>query len=273
MRADQIDKSKHPRKKFNYFESEDDIVAQVRAATGLIEGVRHPLTFIMEACDDIAYCVLDVEDSVKKGMVSIYDAIAWLSHKSQGESSERKALVQRVITRTERDITKYREFGLSPSELNDAAMQKLRVHSIAEMVNAVIRRAEAAMPEMLQGSYDLPILQDSDGALLRDALQDFAREHAYKHRSVLEKELKGYKVITSLMEIFWNSIESRRKNTSGPFDRYVYGRISENYRRVAENTAGTLPAYYCDCRLLADMVAGMTDGFATDLYQELLEYR
>ncbi|MGA7886705.1 MAG: hypothetical protein WCA44_13255, partial [Acidobacteriaceae bacterium] len=37
---------------------------------GLKEGQRHPLTWIMEACDDIAYSVLDVDDLLKKGMMS-----------------------------------------------------------------------------------------------------------------------------------------------------------------------------------------------------------
>lgn len=60
-----IDKSKAGSKKFGYFESERRVVEWIRDATGLEEGQRHPLTWIMEACDDIAYSILDVEDSIK----------------------------------------------------------------------------------------------------------------------------------------------------------------------------------------------------------------
>lgn len=36
-------------------------------------GCRHPFTWIMEACDDIAYSVLDAEDTIKKGFASYQD--------------------------------------------------------------------------------------------------------------------------------------------------------------------------------------------------------
>lgn len=42
-------------KKFGVFESEREAVMQVWEQTGLTEGQRHPLAYIMEACDDIAY--------------------------------------------------------------------------------------------------------------------------------------------------------------------------------------------------------------------------
>ncbi|MEO5731215.1 MAG: deoxyguanosinetriphosphate triphosphohydrolase, partial [Byssovorax sp.] len=50
-------------KKYGYFASESDVVAWVQAQTGLGVRQRHPLTWIMEASDDIAYSVLDIEDT------------------------------------------------------------------------------------------------------------------------------------------------------------------------------------------------------------------
>ena len=57
-------------KKFGIFESERSIAMEVWKETGLQEGLRHPFAYIMEACDDIAYSVIDAEDTVKKGYAS-----------------------------------------------------------------------------------------------------------------------------------------------------------------------------------------------------------
>ena len=69
------DTQRHRFKKFGVFESERDIAADVWEHTGLAEGIRHPLAYVMEACDDIAYSVIDAEDIVKKGYASFNDLI------------------------------------------------------------------------------------------------------------------------------------------------------------------------------------------------------
>lgn len=48
-------------KKHGYFYSEEKVIKDVWENTGLTEGVRHPFTWLMEACDDIAYDLLPVD--------------------------------------------------------------------------------------------------------------------------------------------------------------------------------------------------------------------
>jgi dGTPase len=60
-------------KKVGFFASEQPLVRLIQKDTGLDDGLRHPLTYIMEACDDIAYSVVDAEDAVKKQIVSFSD--------------------------------------------------------------------------------------------------------------------------------------------------------------------------------------------------------
>ncbi len=74
------DKTKAQAKKGGYFESERDVVEWIRLKTGLEESQRHPLTWIMEACDDIAYSVLDIDDLLKKSVLSPDDVLVLLSH-------------------------------------------------------------------------------------------------------------------------------------------------------------------------------------------------
>ena len=62
------------RHKVGYYYAEREIMDQICTATGtkLAEGyARHPLVYIMEAADDIAYASADLADAVKKGRFTV----------------------------------------------------------------------------------------------------------------------------------------------------------------------------------------------------------
>ncbi len=280
--SDKVDTSKPPvasRKKHGFFAAEQHVIDYVHGKTGLKIGVRHPFAYVMEACDDIAYVVLDVEDSVKKGLTSFSDLMAYLA-----QHGGKDPMVERVVAKA---LEKHKghqavEFNLSPSELNDVSMQRFRVEAIGEMVRAVISAFDSKRDELARGTITVPLLEISSANVLRDVLAEFAKKHAYTHRSVLKIELDGYNVIRGLMDFFWASIVDREtplklnSKRQQPFTRFVYGRISENYRRIFESPSETdlkLPLRYRECLLLTDMISGMTDSFAVDLYKELMQLK
>ncbi len=53
-------------KKPGYYLSEEAYIARLRKELNLALYSRFPLTWIMEAADDISYCVADLEDAVEK---------------------------------------------------------------------------------------------------------------------------------------------------------------------------------------------------------------
>lgn len=273
--SEKTDKSNIATKKFGCFHSELDVVSDVWVQTGLKEGLRHPLTFLMEASDDIAYSVLDVEDAVKKGLASYRDLISYLETKSDGET-EVDDVIKDVCDRAQAQHKKHRHANLSPSEINDLSTQMFRVFAIGKMVSAVIEAFLDRQSEIESGNLKNELISISGAALLCKKLKKFAFENAYKHRSVLELELEGHKVIHSIMDMLWPAIVSRgnpQQETKGhpgtPYEKYAYGRISENYRRVFESPSENLPLGYRRCQLLADMISGMTDSFAISFEREL----
>lgn len=52
-----------------YYYAEHDIFKEITKSTGAV-GCRHPLAFILEAADDIAYKTADIEDAAKKGFIT-----------------------------------------------------------------------------------------------------------------------------------------------------------------------------------------------------------
>ena len=272
--SDKISKDDVARKKYGYFQSEKEIVAEIWDKTGLSEGVRHPLTYVMEACDDIAYAVLDAEDSVKKGLVSFSDLMSYLEHHGNGDD-----VVKTVIELACDRHKKYRdETGLSPAELNDISMQRFRVDAIGAMIRDVRDAYTGQKGKIMAGDLKSDLLTVSRSSKLCKLLKKFDEDHAYIHRSVLEVELTGYNTIRGLMDFLWEAIHQRKEpenlgsRRSTPFAAYAYNRISENYRRIFENDSNPLPVRYKELQLLTDMISGMTDSFALSLYDELKQY-
>ena len=72
--------NKGNRKKYNVFYSEIEAFKEVVEECGLpridsehLVYARHPLSYMMEAADDICYLVLDMEDAHKRGIISTED--------------------------------------------------------------------------------------------------------------------------------------------------------------------------------------------------------
>lgn len=281
VNSSEIDRSKAASKKHGFFHSEAHIANEVLKKVGLEPGLRHPMAYLMEACDDIAYVVLDAEDSIKKGLASFSDLMVFLETFPLTPSVN--PLIHKVVRQGREKQKEYRKRNLSPAELNDISMQRFRVFAISEMMAAARDAFAANSASLIAGTQPKPLLELSDAEGLRKALKEFSLKHGYQHRSVLEIELQGYNVIRELMDMLWFGIDEmgglapEEQRCRHPFARYVYHRISENYRRVfteaLEKKDRVMPAWYYKFQLLTDMVSGMTDSFALAFYEELLNLK
>jgi len=255
-------------KKQGFFKSEQKIIAEVWEETGLSETVRHPLTYIMEACDDIAYSVLDAEDTVKKGLASYYDLIRYLE-----KNCAEDPVAVTVIQAAKAHSSEFEKGSLSPQELNDCSMQMFRVHAITAMVQAVVESFTKLAPSLLAGNQIFKgVMSVSQAAKFCSVLKDFDMAYGFKHKSVLELELRGNNFIEETMDMLWVGIHGRlngKFKSETPFGKYVYSRISESYRRIFSDPSNELSVGYKEAQLLADAISGMTDSYLIALHAEL----
>lgn len=276
---------KHPlagRHKPGFFKSEESIVQEVWQKTGLATSQRHPLAFLVEACDDIAYSVIDVEDTVKKDLASYEDVRAHLeSVADRSVPADKVQVIAEVIesSRTRRSTFIEQNLGKahSPAEIDDYSMQVFRVAAISAMVAAVLETFVTEFAKISSGSFEGDLIESSDASTLRNGLKTFLKRVAFPHRAVLEVELRGTQVIHELMDKLWKAIvdhdePTHTDPTRNSLSAYTYSRISENYRRVFDDGDDSLPIRYRECQLLIDMVSGMTDSFAVTLLHELREF-
>lgn len=249
-------------KKFGVFKSEEEIIQEVWEHTGLSEGIRHPLAYVMEACDDIAYSIIDAEDTVKKGYASFYDLMDFLE---TYDSTDK--MIRSVVKKAKEKNLEYKNVNLSSSELNDISMQMFRVKAISVMVeaatNVFVENIDKIMNGKIPPGYEL--IENSNCSVLCKAAKAFDFRYGFQHKDVLHLELKGNNYIKSMMTMLWKGI-SKDGDPDEPFERYVFGSISENYRRVYKSSDKSIYAKY---QLLCDSVSGMTETYLINKHDEL----
>ncbi len=239
-------------KKYGVFQSEAEVIKQVWSVTGLSEGVRHPFAYVMESCDDIAYSVIDAEDTIKKGYASFYDLIDHLSECLD-------PIVKSVCEKALEQNTKFKKRGLSSQELNDASMTIFRVVAIAKMIESATETFVDKVGSMRDGSISsgFEIIKNSPAVVLCKKLKEFDYRHGFQNKAVLKLELEGNNQIRYMMDVLCEGGDSR-EDSGNPFARFVFGSISENYRSVYTDAGRTLPAKY---HLICDALSGMTEKY------------
>ncbi len=265
------DKSKAQTKKHGYLTSELDVIEWVRSETGLSEGMRHPLTWLMEAADDAAYSVLDIEDATKKNLVSAEDLVAHLRNKFS--HSDLGGLTNQLSD----DFKKADAQEFSLSRVREIKSTYLRTRLLERLITGAVEGFRADAANIFGFKRTQALLEcDSLESKLCSELKDFAKVHAYQNPSVLEQELQGSMVIHFLMDVMWDAISHRKsfRDTNSrrlsPRAAFVYSLMSDSYRwHFERNAAAQLTVRYRELQLLGDMVSGMTDGYAIDTYRKI----
>ena len=265
--SDQTDKKAHPaKKKFGFFQDDLDVAEKVLSEVGVEMGERHPLAYLMEACDDTAYSVIDIEDGIQKKLVSLNDLIVILKQPVKGDKQDLVSLS--VAERLEEKIGEMRKDGRDISEIDEIARQYFRSFAIGKLVFAATDEYIANRRDIITGTFDSDLFSGSSAADFCEKLKTFARQNIYNSRSVVALEVNGANVLHSLMSYYWSAIHSRYskpKDDISFFDKYIYEHISRNYRAISERAVEAAPTetkLYYMLLLLTDMISGMTEDFA-----------
>ena len=243
-------KTKNPfQKKFGYFCSERDAYQRIAAELGLKTGQRHPLTYLVEAADDIAYSVCDIEDGCKIGLIRLAD----LQEKFKGTDGETE--LQRLIDK-----------GYSFDDDRELFVQQFRIAMQREMISDVVETFCDNIESIVNGDFKQDLLSASDSATIREVFKVLG-DINFSHKSVLKRELLGDTVITYLLNILTDAVFSRSPDEKGTSkNNKIIALICS--RKNDENILKSAGNTYEKFQKIVDYVSGMTDSFALRLYQE-----
>jgi len=271
-------------KKPGFYLSEREYVADLRAATDIAEHHRYPLTWIMEAADDISYCIADLDDAVEKAIFTVetlYHALltAW------GEVTPGD-IFSRTIGEAWKEANQKKRRSIS-----DQFFMSLRVNVQNLLVSHAVRRFVDNLPAIFAGNFNHALLEgDDDEAQLLKLFKMVARQRVFNHPEVEQLELQGYRVIKGLLEIYQSLMQlSYEQFTTLMNDDYLAGhpietrlfhKLSGKHRKayqqqmrariVEHKYQRLLWERYYRCRLIQDYISGMTDNYAWDEYRRMM---
>lgn len=255
-------------KKMGYYYADRDTFYQIQEALGT-NGNRHPLAYVLEAADDIAYLTADVEDAFKKGCITfgqlMTELLAW--GKAEVEDSPYKKMVQSLNYRYQKALEK----GEEQPEIY--AVQNWIVQMQGKFIYSATESFSKNYWEIMDGSYTKELLTESEGEMLAKALGDIAYRYAFVSKPILKIEIAAENILNFLLDKFVPAIvhyDTKEEQTS--VEKKLISLISDNYRKIYKiNVEGKTESerLYLRLLLVTDYICGMTDSYAKTLYQEL----
>ncbi|MDZ4197434.1 MAG: dNTP triphosphohydrolase, partial [Candidatus Izemoplasmatales bacterium] len=216
--------------KKGYFTSELDIYEKIQKELGLMHK-RHPLTFILEASDDIAYLLSDIEDAYKKGLVTIHDIVEEIDKKLRKPSNQGVDCLLDVKAKIEH----FKNLAIQKNinDTNTYVLQRMKIHAKGLFLSEVKKAFEFYYYDIMSGQYDNELLESKNITLLTRLFRDLLENKVYYSKEIVATKLQACQVINSLIPIFMKAsfnYNEKKQGHSDDFHSLAYKLISQNYR-------------------------------------------
>ncbi len=237
--------------KFGFFTSEENSYLKIAEELGIKrlskEGeppqyARHPLVYLVEAADDICYQMMDIEDAYKLKLLTPKEAkdlyLLFFDEK-------KKCRVEDIFS-----------FVTDGNE----QIAYLRATVIGILIKECTKVFMENEEAILNGTFEGALIKHISSPL-SESYKECSRvavEKIYRSRDVLDIELAGFHVISTLLELMINAVQSPEK----AYSQLLINRVSSQYDIKA-------PTLYGRIQAVLDYLSGMTDVFALDLFRKI----
>lgn len=243
----------HDRKKFGFYTSEEERYYEIINTLEMPSNLRHPLTYLLEAADDIAYTACDVEDGYHLGIISLDDIKEAFEKQGVGDWIEQY-------------------LNISNSE-DDFKVQTIRIKIHSKMIVDCVKLFLHNLPGYIDGTCRDALLENSDSAPIAEALKKLEIKNV-RNKRVVAKEKLGKHMIEYLLKQYLCALFSKDKEVSNTKEQKIFNSMSENYWQAAMFATDDIEhCNYCKFQYVVDQVAGMTDSFLIKQYQYIHQIR
>ena len=260
-------------KKMGYYFAEQELFDDITGSTGAID-CRYPLTYLLEAADDIAYHTADIEDAVKKGYLSYSQLLEELkSEKYIDKCADEQELqsYKTAVNMLEEKYDKAKEKGMPNPELN--AVQNWIIYVQGMLLSCASFGFTKNYQSIMNGTFAQEVMAVSYGNALSEALAKIAANYVFCSSKIYKTEIAAGNMINFLLDKFVAAaVKYDTDDKLSPMDKRMILLISDNYLQIYKiysDGKDENEKLYLRLLLVTDYICGMTDGFAKRLYQEL----
>lgn len=256
-------------KKAGYYISEKDIIEDLWKEVKIKEHTRYPFAYLMEASDDIAYCMSDISDGIEKGIVTL-----------QGFAREFRKMWKELYKRQKCPV-RIRQTATSFN-------QEVSIPWSKKTMEEAVERFFECHEDFYFGRQSDLIPEDGMGRVLK-TMKEVSKKILYSSVHAESIELTGYAVITGILKqyerillmpnkVFSKLVEG--ESVDGyDYEKRLFHRLGRRcvqaYKYEIETITNESPDMYLTkelwyrIHLIIDHVSGMTDEYALETYQML----
>jgi dGTPase len=211
--------------------------------------VRHPLSFIMEAADDICYSIMDIDDAIEMGFlhtggkefIEIVESIFGASLKNGHESA----------------------FRMNRGEIIDKAIKAI-VTTYKDNIDLIMNGAVPNRTDLIKLGEVHPILNSIK------LFKYLAKKQIFKHRRKVKFEAASFVIISKILDHWLTAFEDYHK-CDWDFEKCDSDtkKIFELFEMYEPSNDGIPMTKEYGLIQAIDYIGGMTDRYANELAQSL----
>lgn len=235
------------KQKFGYFLQDETTWNNLVEELGIVRQTdgryaRYPLVYLVEAADDICYEIMDIEDAHKLKILSTEETQQLLMEYCDPERVDK---IKWVLGQVE--------------DVNEQVVY-LRSCAIGALERECTRVFVEHETEILEGTFNGPLVQHVSPRIRAayEHCSEVSMQKIYTSKDVVDIELAGYRIITTLIDLYTEAVMHPER----AYSQILLARVSSQYEIDAKTDYGRLMA-------VLDFVSGMTDIFALDLYRKI----
>lgn len=239
------------KRKFGFFRDEMEFYQRIADELGIrrfdsedgsLRYARYPLVYLVEAADDICYEIMDIEDAHKLKILT---------------TTETKELLLAYFAEEQKATILSRMNTVEDSNEQIVYLRSCVINLLeTECVRVFVENEDKILAGEFSGSLIDHIAEVPKAAYHHCEKVSYSR--IYNSKDVMDIEIAGFKVITTLVDLMVHAVIKSDK----AFSQLLINRVSAQYDIKANTLYGRIMA-------VLDYISGMTDVYAMDMYRKI----